>query len=119
MTLASHTNGKACFACHKKNGTAFYEECSGCHKDLLKKKSTLQGPGPLTYTMEGAGPVQFLHESHGAFACNECHPKSFAMKKGGSKMTMAGMYQGKSCGFCHDGKKAFASMQCAKCHKNN
>jgi c(7)-type cytochrome triheme protein len=81
--------------------------------------ASFQGPGPLDYTIEGAGPVQFLHKSHGSFACSECHPKWFAMKKGGSKMTMAEMYQGKSCGSCHDGKKAFASMQCAKCHKSN
>jgi c(7)-type cytochrome triheme protein len=31
---------------------------------------------------------------------------------------MADMYQGKSCGACHDGKKAFPSMACAQCHKN-
>jgi c(7)-type cytochrome triheme protein len=81
--------------------------------------AAFQGPGPLNYTVEGAGPVEFLHKSHGSFACNECHPKSFAMKKGGSKMTMAEMYQGKSCGSCHDGKKAFQAMQCAKCHNGN
>jgi c(7)-type cytochrome triheme protein len=49
--------------------------------------------------------------------CPDCHtkPKLFEMKK--LPLTMADMKAGKSCGTCHDGKKAFAVSECAKCHK--
>jgi len=139
ITFANHTEGKACFACHKETNSApFYSDCSRCHTDrkaaaapatapstapaaapVSPPTAAFRGPGPLNYTVEGAGPVQFLHERHGSYACDTCHPGLFAMKQGGSKMTMAEMYQGKSCGFCHDGQKAFQVMQCAKCHQNN
>jgi c(7)-type cytochrome triheme protein len=54
--------------------------------------------------------------------CADCHtkPKLFEMKKGGAKVTMAAMNEGKSCGACHDGKKAFsvkAPVDCVKCHQ--
>ena len=54
--------------------------------------------------------------------CADCHvkPKLFEMKKGSDKKTMAAMNEGKFCGACHDGKKAFsvkAPADCAKCHK--
>jgi c(7)-type cytochrome triheme protein len=53
--------------------------------------------------------------------CDDCHskPKLFEMKKGGDKITMAAMNEGKFCGTCHDGKKAFsvkAPADCVKCH---
>jgi c(7)-type cytochrome triheme protein len=119
ISFASHSSEKACFTCHKeKNGVAFYNDCSRCHKDRGGAAAAQQGPGPLIYKVQGAGPVNFNHTSHTAFTCDQCHPKLFSMKKGGSKMTMADMYQGKSCGACHDGKKAFPSMACAQCHKN-
>jgi c(7)-type cytochrome triheme protein len=49
--------------------------------------------------------------------CADCHskPKLFEMKK--LPLTMDDMKAGKSCGTCHDGKKAFAVAECAKCHK--
>ncbi len=72
----------------------------------------------------GAGKVLFdgkVHADKGA-KCADCHtnPKLFAMKKGGDKITMADINSGKSCGTCHDGKKAFKASDaanCAKCHK--
>jgi c(7)-type cytochrome triheme protein len=39
------------------------------------------------------------------------------MKKGGDTMTMKDMEAGKFCGACHNGTKAFAVKDCAKCHK--
>jgi hyperosmotically inducible protein len=62
-----------------------------------------------------------VHADQG-LKCADCHtkPKLFEMKKGGDKMTMAAMNEGKFCGACHDGKKAFsvkAPADCAKCHK--
>ncbi|MFH1518217.1 MAG: c(7)-type cytochrome triheme domain-containing protein, partial [Pseudomonadota bacterium] len=54
--------------------------------------------------------------------CPDCHvkPKLFEMKKGSDKITMAAMNEGKFCGTCHDGKKAFsvkAPADCVKCHE--
>jgi c(7)-type cytochrome triheme protein len=119
VTFQNHAEGRACFACHKeKTGASFYSDCSRCHTDR-KAAAAPQGPGPLYYTIKGAGPVQFLHGRHGSYSCDTCHPTLFAMQKGATKITMTEMYQGKSCGLCHDGEKAFQVMQCAKCHQNN
>jgi len=70
------------------------------------------------------GKVTFDGKVHAdkGLKCADCHtkPKLFEMKKGGGKMTMAAMNEGKSCGACHDGKKAFsvkAPADCVKCHK--
>jgi c(7)-type cytochrome triheme protein len=70
------------------------------------------------------GKVVFDGKTHAdkGLKCAECHtkPKLFEMKKGGDKITMAGMNEGKFCGACHDGKKAFgvkAEADCVKCHK--
>ena len=70
------------------------------------------------------GKVTFSGKTHAdkGLKCAECHskPKLFEMKKGGDKMTMAAMNEGKYCGTCHDGKKAFsvkAADGCVKCHK--
>jgi c(7)-type cytochrome triheme protein len=42
------------------------------------------------------------------------------MQKGGLKLTMDAMGAGKSCGACHNGKRAFGVMdgeKCQTCHK--
>ena len=70
------------------------------------------------------GKVTFDGKVHAdkGLKCADCHtkPKLFEMKKSGAKITMAAMNEGKSCGACHDGKKAFsvkAPADCVKCHK--
>ncbi len=74
-------------------------------------------------TVGDEGKVTFSHENHTekkGMKCNECHPKLFKMKKGDDVVTMAAMKEGKFCGACHDGKKAFdasAADNCGKCHK--
>ena len=70
------------------------------------------------------GKVTFdakVHADKGA-KCADCHtkPKLFEMKKGKDKLTMEAMNEGKFCGACHDGKKAFSvkeAADCGKCHK--
>ncbi len=69
----------------------------------------------------GMGKVVFDGKVHAdkGLKCNDCHTKIFPMKKG-TKITMADMNAGKSCGECHNGTKAFASKDaanCGKCHK--
>lgn len=123
VTFADHSGKKSCFTCHNGAKDASFYTCKGCHKETgtAQGKTAVKRPqGPqagLVYEMKGAGPVQFNHPSHTAFECKVCHPEPFAMQKGKTKMTMAQMYQGQSCGICHNGKKAFKSFDCAKCHK--
>jgi c(7)-type cytochrome triheme protein len=67
-------------------------------------------------------PVTFDGSTHAGkgLKCTDCHTKIFAMKKGATPkadLTMAAMRQGKACGACHNGKKAFSvAGNCAKCH---
>jgi c(7)-type cytochrome triheme protein len=59
------------------------------------------------------------HADKGA-KCNDCHTKIFQMKKGSTKITMAAMNKGETCGTCHNGTKAFTSndpKNCKNCHK--
>lgn len=81
------------------------------------------GPGKtVEFAGGGAGKVTFSGDTHKkAGACNACHTAVFAMKKGaGAGQTMAAMKEGKGCGTCHNGTKAFGvadAASCAKCHK--
>lgn len=65
------------------------------------------------------GKVVFDGKTHAdaGSKCADCHskPKLFETKK--VPLTMDDMKAGKSCGACHDGKKAFPVTECAKCHK--
>src|ERR1035437_2877795 len=72
------------------------------------------------------GQVIFDGKAHAdkVMKCADCHskPKLFEMKKSGDKISMAAMNEGKFCGTCHDGKKAFsvkAPADCVKCHKTD
>ncbi len=76
------------------------------------------GPGKtVEFAGGGAGKVVFSGDAHKAAKCNECHPALFKMKKGADAITMKDINAGKSCGTCHNGTKAFAAKECAKCHK--
>jgi c(7)-type cytochrome triheme protein len=83
------------------------------------------GGGDIKFEAKGSnlGPVTFSHEIHvnqHKAKCTDCHTKIFKMKKGEAKMTQASFGEGKYCGACHDGKKAFSATEkadCVKCHK--
>ena len=67
-----------------------------------------------------AGKVTFDGKSHASAGqkCNNCHPKTFKMKKGANTITMKDINAGNSCGTCHNGTDAFdAKKSCNKCHK--
>lgn len=78
------------------------------------------GGGDITLKNKG-GDVVFSHEGHVegmAQACTECHDKLYLSKGQHKTVTMKQMQKGKSCGVCHNGKKAFSVKgNCAKCHK--
>jgi len=63
-------------------------------------------------------PVVFPHWVHRAkFACKVCHTDiGFALKSGGTDITMAQIQEGKLCGTCHNGQIAFEPIDCDKCH---
>lgn len=79
------------------------------------------GPGKTLEFPDGAqGKVTFSGDVHKVNKCNDCHPALFKMKKGAEKMTMKEMNEGKYCGHCHNGTKAFSTKEaadCGKCHK--
>lgn len=121
---------KACLACHTDKadhnpGPA----CAECHEFRAAagaKASTKAGPPPITFPADpgSPGPVTFEHAKHIAQGaqCPDCHPKLFKMQKGSTKFTMDAMAEGKACGACHNGQKAFAAMdgdRCLTCHKGS
>ena len=81
------------------------------------------GGGEIIFDIEGAPSVVFSHESHVGAAkkkCSECHYGIYTNHSQRKAVGMAAMRAGKSCGTCHDGKKAFgvaSSQSCEKCHK--
>ena len=81
-------------------------------------------PGKTVEFASPMGKVTFDGKVHAdkGLKCADCHvkPKLFEMKKGADKFNMAAMNEGKFCGACHNGTKAFstkAPADCKKCHK--
>jgi c(7)-type cytochrome triheme protein len=72
---------------------------------------------------KGAGKVVFDGKTHAdkGNKCADCHQSGiFKMKKGADAITMKDINEGKFCGSCHNGTKAFKSTDaasCPKCHK--
>lgn len=72
----------------------------------------------VTYRTRDIGSIVFSHKDHLKQKtiknnCKACH------KEGTNKLghfTMADMENGKSCGACHNGNRAFAIADCQKCH---
>jgi len=62
------------------------------------------------------GKVVYSHRVHGT-SCNMCHPKIFVKKNNSNHVNMKAMERGKSCGTCHNGRRAFSVKgDCTKCH---
>ena len=83
----------------------------------------MQGGGPIVFSdTKAMPPVTFQHELHASkgLNCTDCHTGVFPMQKGGTPkadITMAAMREGKACGICHNGDKAFTvAGNCTKCH---
>ena len=81
-------------------------------------------PGKTLQFSSPMGTVTFSGKAHAdaGLKCADCHikPKLFQLKKGGDKITMAAINEGKFCGACHNGTKAFttkSAADCKKCHK--
>lgn len=107
-TMAEMEKGKSCGACHNGKKAFNVQECVRCHQTR-----------DITFSVKDAGKVLFSHKTHTTRnACSDCHTKIFPLSKTKKPVTMAEMEKGKSCGACHDNKKAFSvAAYCAECHK--
>lgn len=72
---------------------------------------------------EGAGspgPVVFRHAAHDTpeIRCSTCHTRLFPFRRA-TDVRHAAMREGRQCGACHDGGRAFgteAEVTCRRCH---
>jgi c(7)-type cytochrome triheme protein len=65
-------------------------------------------------------PAFFPHFVHRMqFKCYVCHDAIFVMKAGANPITMEAIQEGKFCGACHNGKRAFQATfdTCPRCHR--
>jgi len=114
FTMAEMEKTKSCGACHsgiKAFSVKDEKHCTKCHKGK---------PRNITFKMKGATEVVFSHDAHlakGKVACRNCHDGKIITGKDRG-VTMAQMEKGKTCGACHNGKKAFTvAGNCGNCHK--
>lgn len=108
VSMAAMEKGKSCGACHNGKKAFALSACTKCHP--VKE---------LTFIDKDAGNVAFSHKNHtGLYKCGDCHTAIYKPARSKTKVTMAEMEKGKSCGACHDGKTGFTVKEnCATCHK--
>lgn len=106
FTMTDMEKGRSCGACHTGQKAFSLAECARCHQSR-----------EIVFKVKATGPTGFSHKSHLAVSpdCGVCHPALFATKAT-KRFSMADMKKGKSCGACHDGKKAFSVDTCVTCH---
>ena len=81
------------------------------------------GGGDVLFTMPGAANVLFSHDGHAGKArigCQECHYAIYTNRANHRTVSMAEMKNGKSCGACHNGIRAFSvapAQNCPRCHR--
>jgi c(7)-type cytochrome triheme protein len=101
--------GYHCNQCHDVQGhkhlTVNKDVCNNCHsiKTITFNRTAL--------------PSLFDHNLHSSkYSCKKCHPSIFIMSTGAARVTMKDINNGAYCGACHDGKEAFPSSDCNRCH---
>lgn len=114
FTMAEMEKTKSCGACHtgvKAFSVSSEKDCVRCHKGK---------PRDISYTVKGLGSATFSHSIHIAKtggACKGCH-NSKVITGRDKGTTMTEMEKGRTCGACHNGKRAFAvTANCERCHK--
>lgn len=112
FTMAEMEKTKSCGACHsgmKAFSVATEKDCVRCHKG---------SPRDVSYSIKGLGTAVFSHTKHIAKtggACKGCHSGKVVARE--KAVTMAEMEKGRTCGSCHNGKRAFAvTANCERCH---
>ena len=114
FTMADMEKTRSCGACHsgvKAFSVKDEKSCTRCHKGK---------PQPITFKIKGVPEVTFSHEFHLKKLdgkCRSCHDGRIITGRD-KNVTMAQMQKGKTCGACHNGKKAFSvAGSCDRCHK--
>jgi c(7)-type cytochrome triheme protein len=80
------------------------------------------GGGDIKFSAKNAADVIYSHDFHvgqRGLKCAECHYQIFARMAHNmrDKATMAEMQAGRSCGNCHNGRRAFGvDKNCERCH---
>ncbi len=106
FSMADMEKGRSCGACHNGEKAFGLDKCSACHR--VKE---------ITYKVKETGPTHFRHKTHlGSAECGACHPALYASNQKNRRVGMAAMEKGKSCGACHNSKRAFSLKECSKCH---
>ncbi len=115
IRMAPMYQGESCGACHDGDQAFDATECSRCHA-FDSASNTLP---TFTWNQNAFGPVEFSHSLHlmAGSECNQCHPApwGWTLSPAGT-MRMTPMYDGGSCGVCHDGAAAFDATACDRCH---
>jgi c(7)-type cytochrome triheme protein len=78
------------------------------------------GGGGILFKVKDAGDAFFSHDGHvegAGLKCTGCHDALYITTAKSVAVTMKDMRKGKSCGACHEGKKAFDLNKCGNCHK--
>jgi c(7)-type cytochrome triheme protein len=112
-TMTDMDAGKSCGGCHNgKDAFSSAGDCVKCHPGYA--------PGNMVFSFSdnSVSPAVFSHEYHlGMYKCEDCHTKIFPYRHGAKHTGMGAMWEGQSCGKCHNGKDAFKSDgDCDKCH---
>jgi c(7)-type cytochrome triheme protein len=85
-----------------------------------------EAPGDLVFERKGDTenvafpPSIFQHWVHRIqYRCDACHESQFKMKAGETEVSMALIGEGKVCGVCHNGRRAFDTSfeNCQRCHR--
>lgn len=113
-TMLEMEKTKSCGACHtgmRAFSVSSEKDCIRCHKDK---------PRDVPFEVKGLGTAVFSHSLHlgkKEASCKGCHNASVISGKVRG-VTMAEMEKGRTCGSCHDGKRAFSvTANCERCHK--
>jgi c(7)-type cytochrome triheme protein len=125
FTMEALYRGRYCGACHNgRQAFAANTQCARCHvriKGLEPGSKPPQGDMPAYRAAEAFGKgeraVSFGHDRHTRLVrCSVCHPGIFKLRQGANKVTFADHSAQRTCFVCHDGRKAFPSSSCNRCH---
>jgi len=83
---------------------------------IQRKPMASQRDFTLPTKLAGMPEIIFSHAKHTVWSgCEGCHPDPFGVRKGGSKISMSEIFQGRYCGACHTAV-AFPTVDCQRCH---